>query len=263
MTEEVQKDIPNNVSEPEQKEYTPVEQEAMAQGWVPKDDYSGEDHKWVDAGEFIRRGELFQKIESQKQHQRRQDQEILALKAHLKTVADSEYKRAVEALKAERKAARDEGDFDRVDEVNEKLEEAKQTAVIKKQQLDTEVEAPRLNPEFVQWVGRNTWYESAPHMKVFADELGNRLAQQGLTPAEVLKKVEVEVRKEFPNKFKNPNQERPSATEGSTPTRGASKANSDSIELSDMERNIMNTLVRGGHMTKEAYIADLKKTRGV
>lgn len=245
-----------------EKEISPVEQEAMSQGWVPKEDYSGDEHKWVDAGEFIRRGELFQKIESQKQHQRRLDQEVAALKQHLKTVADTEYKRALDTLKSERRQARAEGDFDRVDDIDDKIEEAKQTIQTQKQKLEQEVEAPRLNPEFVQWLSRNNWYDSQPHMKVFADTVGERMSASGMSPAEVLKGVEQAVRKEFPTKFTNPNRERPSATETSSTNRGAGKA-SDSFELTEVERNIMNTLVRGGHMTKDAYIADLKKARGV
>ena len=46
-------------------ELTPVEQEALNSGWVPKDQFNGDEHKWVDAAEYLRRGELFKKIESQ------------------------------------------------------------------------------------------------------------------------------------------------------------------------------------------------------
>ena len=46
-------------------EHSPTELKAIESGWVPKEEFQGDEHKWVEAGEFLRRGELFKKIEDQ------------------------------------------------------------------------------------------------------------------------------------------------------------------------------------------------------
>ena len=99
-------------------------------------------------------------------------------------------------------------------------------------------------------------------MRAFADEFGNKLAQQGVSPSDVLKQVEQAVRKEFPNKFVNPNKEHAPNVEqpkgGNKPT----GKDSDSF-MNEQERKVMNDLVRSGLLTKEKYIADLKAVKGL
>jgi hypothetical protein len=99
-------------------------------------------------------------------------------------------------------------------------------------------------------------------MKTFADMKGLELARTGLPPAEVLKKVEAEVRKEFPSKFTNPNRDRPGAVE-STTNRGTSRQSKESFELTEQEERVMNNLVRSGVMSKEEYIKDIKSVKGI
>ena len=62
----------------------------------------------------------------------------------------------------------------------------------------------------------------------------------------------------FKDKFQNPNRNKPNSVEGaSTP-----RAGKESFQMSEDERKVMNTFVRTGIMTKEAYIEELKKMRG-
>jgi hypothetical protein len=95
-------------------------------------------------------------------------------------------------------------------------------------------------------------------MKAFADALGADLAAAGNSPSEVLRKVAAEVRKEFPNKFRNPNQDKPGAVESGK----GGRSNTSSFALTDDERRVMNTFVRQGVMTEKQYIEELKKVRG-
>jgi hypothetical protein len=104
-------------------------------------------------------------------------------------------------------------------------------------------------------------------MRVFAEEEGRKLHQAGgLTPQQILKKVEEAVRKEFPHKFNNPNREAPGAVEAASRRTGTKK---DDFQLNEQETRIMNNLIsqkdKNGKpfMTKEQYIADLKKIKGV
>lgn len=245
----------------ESKEYSPVEQEAMEQGWVPKEEFQGEEHKWVDAGEFIRRGELFKKIEHQSNELKEVRKALHGFKEHYTKVKETEYKRALAELKAEFKLATREGEFDRADQLEAEIEAVEQEAVEVRKQVEAVTQEKQIHPEFAEWTARNTWYTNQSHMRVFADDVGAKLAQQGLSPSEVLKRVEAEVRKEFPTKFKNPNQDRPGSVE-STNSRGSTRAGKDSFQLSEQEERVMNNLVRQGVLTKAEYIADLKAQRG-
>ena len=126
-------------------------------------------------------------------------------------------------------------------------------------QPDTSAQEGTNHPEFVQWTERNSWYKTSTPMKAFADALGADLARAGNSPSEVLKKVEAEVKKEFPHRFSNPNRDKPGAVEGST-NRGTS---SSSFVLSDDERRVMNTFIRTGvFKTEKEYVDELKKVRG-
>lgn len=49
---------PQEVQAPQ---YSDAEIHAMETGWKPKDQYTGPEGKWVDAEEYLRRGELFDK----------------------------------------------------------------------------------------------------------------------------------------------------------------------------------------------------------
>ena len=257
-------DIQTQVSE--QTEQAPVvneiESKAREMGWVPKDEYSGDPTKWKSAEVFVALDEPIKRIESQSQELKRVKAALDALKEHHSKVAENEYQRALRSLKDQRKQALAEGDVDAFDRIESEIERAKeqftelkQTSTIQTQEVPTTV-----HPEFQSWLNRNPWYESYSHMRQFADEAGVKFHQQGLDRAAVLKKVEEAVRKEFPQRFTNPNKDKaPSVEEGGT----KSGKRTESIELNEQERNIMNTLIRSGAVTKEQYIAELKKVKGL
>ena len=260
MTEEIQVQE-NEPSENQVEEHTPspVEEEAMAQGWVPKDSFTGEEHKWVEAGEFLRRGELFKKIEDVSKQAKHAKQTLEEFKAHYAKVKETEFQNALKALKAERRAAMSEGDFTRVEDIEDQMESVKTEAASVKETVKEE--APQVHPDVVEWVNSNPWYSSDTTMRAFADAIALTLNKDGYTGKALLKGIDEKVREAFPKKFTNPNRERPGAVEGST-NKGKTTPK-DSFELSDQEKRIMNTFVRDGVMTQEEYIADLKKVKGV
>lgn len=237
-------------------EITPVVQEALDQGWVPQDEYDGDPERWVDAGEFVRRGELFRKIESQSKELKDVRKALSELAKHNSKIREVEYARAVEALKAEKKTALAEGDADRVVDLDDKID------LVKEQQRQfhadqvTQVVPQEVHPELTNWLGKNSWYESDKKMRAYADVLGAQLAGT-MSPTEVLREVEKEVKERFKEKFSNPNRARASAVESpkSAPARGGK---SSAYELTDTERSVMNTLVRQKVLTEDEYVAQLK-----
>jgi len=264
MTEEVKTEVVNENTEVQSD---PVVEQALAQGWVPKEEFQGEPHKWVEAGEFLRRGELFSKIDHQSKELKDLRKALQNFQEHHSKVKETEYNRALETLKAKMKAANRAQEYEVADEIEAQIEEVQAEAQAYKQEVSKVVdEAQTIHPEFAAWVSRNPWYANQRHMRTYADEVGVTFRQAGLSPNEVLKKVEEAVRKEFPTKFTNPNRERPSSVEGST-TRASSKK--EEYQLTEQETRVMNSFInqkdKSGKplMTKEEYITDLKRIKGI
>lgn len=265
MTDEVQEgneDVSEDVVETSQAPaMSAVEQEARDSGWVPESEYTGDKNKWVDAAEFVRRGPLFEKINSQSREIKAMRQAIADIQQLHSRSREVEYKKALATLRAEKKAALDDGDSDGVIEVDEKMDMLREA-----QREDARRPAqPQSNgedhPEFQNWVAKNNWYVSNRGMKAFADATGVELRERGLSPSEVLREVEKKVRSEFPQRFTNPNQTKPNAVEGGNAS--GTSGGKDNFVLSSQERDVMRNFVRSGVMTEKEYIAELKKTREV
>ena len=102
-----------------------VEDRARADGWVAKEDYKGDPAKWVDAGEYIRRGELFAKIEAQSKELKSIKQTMKEFSDFHAKVQETAYKDALNQLKRERVAALEAGDVQEFTAIEDKIEELK------------------------------------------------------------------------------------------------------------------------------------------
>jgi len=89
----------------EAKPLSRIQEEAINQGWVPKEEFAGEEDEFIDAAEFVRRGELFRKIESQSKEMKELRKALNGLAGHNAKIREVEYKRAVDDLKAQKKTA--------------------------------------------------------------------------------------------------------------------------------------------------------------
>ena len=264
MNEEINGQVVAGEGTPEPKvvELSKTEQTAMEHGWVPKEDFQGEEHKWVDAGEFLRRGELFSKIDSQNRELKETKRTLQALEQHYLKVKETEYKRALNDLKKQKKEALIENDVEAVLDVDEKIEELREEQIAEARQAainHQQEQASQPHPEFVAWTARNGWYQTNRTMTAFADAVGADLRETGKSPSEVLRLVTEEVRKKFPERFYNPKRDEAGAVEG-----GVSKGNKSGngkVDLSEVELTIMKKLVGQGVLTKEQYMADIKAQR--
>lgn len=246
---------------PEVKEPTDIEKRAMEMGWRPIEEFNGEPDDFIDAKEFVNRKPLFDRIEQQSKQIKAVTKALETWKDHYTKVKEVEYKRALDSLKEMRKTALRDGDADQFENVDAEIKRVEAQAVeIREANEQPIVQEEQVHPEFQSWLNKNPWYNEPGYMKIFADDVGKRLAASGMTPTAVLKEVEVAVRKEFPHKFKNPNKETaPDLESGRSPT----KSRKDEYELTEQERRVMNTLVASDpkNFSKEKYIADLKKIK--
>ena len=249
---------PNADTTPKEPQLTAVEQKALEEGWVPQDEWTGDPEQWRPAKEYLDRGELFKKIEDQNRTIKEFKRALDDLKGHHARTRETEYARALVALKEQKIAALEEGDAAAVIKLDDQIDLVKDEQSKLKQAVNEPQE--QINPEFTNWVDKNKWYETSQPMRAYADALGRDLAYKGLAPAEVLKEVERQVREEFPQKFRNSNRDKPSSVEGST-NKGGREGNT-SISLSDEERRVMQRFVRTGVMTEKEYMDELKRIKG-
>lgn len=245
--------------EPTQVEYTQAEQLAMEKGWKPREDYDGDPANFRSAELFLQLEPLYKKIDSVSRENKQLKEATQYLTKIQKETKAFEYDRALKALRAERRAAMEEGDFNKADLLEDQAETIKE----QKRIVEETPEAPKgeQNALFNEWQERNSWYQKDEDLRDWADGRGLRLHNQGKSPAEVLEILETEVRKKYKEKFTNPNRERASAVEGS---QGGSSATvkKEKYVLNDMEKKVCATLIRAGAIKDEAeYIESLKQAK--
>ena len=251
------------VEQQEEHTLSPIEEKAIQMGWRPKEQFEGDEEEFIDAKEFVRRQPLFDRIESQNKQLKNVTKALEALKVHYTRVEEAAVQKAINQLKAQRKSALADGDGDSFELIDDEIKKAEQQlSQIEQVKNQPIVEITVVHPEWQSFQSRNPWYNTTGYMRKFADEVGADLAARGVPPVEVLKQVEQAVRKEFPNKFVNPNKEHAPTVEQS---RGSSKQTSKESDsfMNEQERKVMNDLVRSGLLTKEKYIADLKAVKGL
>lgn len=254
MTTENQ--VQEQVEVKETPELTPIQQKAIEQGWRPKEQFEGDPDEFIDAPEFVRRGELFDKIERQSKELRQVRDALEAFKVHHTKVKEVEYKRALKSLELQRKEAFDAQDSDRFFALEQHIDAIKEEAEAVKEAARSAPVEPQTPPALESWMGKNSWYQSNRAMTAFADRLGAELHAKGFSLERALQEIDAEVRKEFPEKF---TVRRPPSPEGTTRS-GSSK--SDNFKMSDDERQIMRKIVASGAMTEAEYIKELKRVKG-
>jgi len=270
MSEEIQAEVPaTEVPEGEQQEtqapeLSAVEQKAIEMGWRPKEEFSGDEEDFIDATEFVRRKPLFEKIDSVGKELKETRKALKALQAHHEKVKEAEYQAALRQLRNEKKEALEAGDSDKLIEIDERLADAKAQQRVAEAQAQQQAAQP--HPGFLAWVNKNQWYKEDAELQAAANQIGTAYAAANpdVDPDAVLKYTEGRIKKLYSDRFTNPNKSRPSAVEGRTSTPATKPVKDDlaNYPLTEDERRTMNTFVRQGIMTKEAYIAEIKRLNG-
>lgn len=253
----------------EEPQLSEVETKAMESGWVPKEKWEEEGKdpaEWRTAREFNDRGELLRTIHQNKRELKQTQATLSALQKHHQYVFDQAFRKAQAELRQERREALRNDDIDRVEQIEEQLEETTKEYNAQKQAMAVEQAAAAASgphPEWQAWQERNQWYESDQDLRDYADAAGLVYTKRnpGVPPTEVLAHVEKEIKKKFPEKF-GIKRSAPNAVAGVGRGEGGRKRSEPSFELSEEEKGFMKTFVRQGIMTEEQYIAEIKKTRG-
>jgi len=250
-----------NLDDLETMDESQLEAEAMKQGFNPN--YDGENKKTPK--EFLevainhnhvlkeRNEKLstdydemkseFESLKGQLSKQQENTQKLIKFQEEQKKKA---VEKAVKALKAERKEAITEGDHERVEQIDQEIDEQKAETT-----SDNGVD-----PDFEDWRKANAWYDSDPIIRAEANEYARIYATSGefKTPEDVRNAVTVKMKRVNPELFENPKKKEPAEVEGGrpSPTKKSKKSYED---LPADAKKACDEFVAEGLMKREEYVS--------
>lgn len=244
--------------EPQTPEADPIEAEARANGWLPREEFEANPanvgKKWRSAELFLELTPLYEKIDALHKQNKTLNQGLKAFAEHNKKIEINAYNKAKAELLRERKAALEEQDFVRAEQIRDEIDALPKPTVPAVPDLP-----PEPNPVFAQWKAQNNWYSSSPDAKAWADAMGASLIQEGKSPNEMLAELSTRARRVFPQLFENPKRSQAPAVESG----GKQGKAVGGFQLTAEETAIMNRLIASGApITRDEYIAQIKRTRG-
>lgn len=226
------------------------EVEARAEGWRPKEEFRGPEERWIDAKEFVERGEKFAPIIKAKN--RKLEQQIEELKAstaqfiHLTNQQLAREREQKESLLTQIQDARAKA----IEEGNGKavINFERQEAQVRDQIGRLQPPAP-VDPVVVAWRQANPWYGSDEDASDFADAAGYKFRQTHpeATPQQVLAHIEGRVKARFTEYSDTPRQQRvkPAGPEGGTATAVVSKTGAPKkMTLADLPDDVSRDVAR-------------------
>ena len=188
-------------------------------GWSDQEHWRGKPEDWIDAATFLERGERimpFIKRERDKLLELRAKDlaEIAALKARVdegtatleefrkfhEEATEAAYKRALADLKAEKRAAKAAGDDERVDAIEEQIDELREAGPPKPTAAPKPAASPAaLDPVFVKWQTDNAAWLADPEKQAYAQSMASyiRATNSTLVGRAFLDRVTEEVEKHF------------------------------------------------------------------
>lgn len=240
-----------------------IEDRARDMGWRPKEEFKGDEARWVDAETFVKKGEEILPII--RANAKKVEAENAALKNDLATLKKDvaefrkyhsqtekrAYERAIKDLETRQAEAVEANDVKAVREITREIADLSKDVRtddngddLKKTQQDA----------FASWVQDNPWFKTDTVLKGAALAIADELAADGMVdPEKQLAEVAKRIRAEFPQKFENERRKAPAAVEGSTPTRKAGKSRAD---LPPEARQQMDRWVKQGLLTEKQFLAD-------
>lgn len=248
-----------------QPQYTEAEQRAMSKGWRPKDQFEGDPDEWRPAREWLERGELFERMRHISKEANEAKQALNGVYGEFVKYRQNAYQQALQALKADRREAMQEGDFEKVEKIEEQIDTAKQAAAAEAQKLRQQTQANKeaLTPAYQEFVAANPWYTTDTELRDAADAVAMNFMREKngqYDEFELTDFVSKRVRKLFPDKFKRPSgppspDSSGSRQSGNTTTQVRQSSGLES-RMSSEEQKIMQTLIKSGVVTKEQYMKD-------
>lgn len=206
--------------------------EASKLGWVDKDNWKGDESKWIDAKTFMEKREQLTPVLAREN--KRLDEELKTARQQIKQLQEDGkqfqelIRRQAERDKAElteryERALKDkanavkEGDdaaFLAAENEQKKLEE--EARALDEQAKKKQADANAPHPDFEPWLVANPWYRDDPELNFAANYTFNAMVQSGtsLRGKALFDAVKKKVMKMHPDKFEDADNERGNTVEG-------------------------------------------------
>jgi len=236
-----------------------AETEARANGWVPKDEFRGDDSRWKSAEAFNEAGVNIAAVQSERNKKLVADMELMKnsmaeiqkgqfdLIKEARNEVKAKYEQKLEKLKTEQEKAFDDGDKEKFKAVNDKIEKLAPPKEAPKEQPQTP------DPVFVSWLTENEWYQNDQQLIGEADIIADRLVKQGMTGKPLLDETAKQVKKLNPDKFET--KQSPSPVEGgSSPGGGGGGKGKTYADLPPEAKKACDNFVKNQGMKKENYV---------
>lgn len=271
-----------------------IEEKARDQGWRPKEEWEGDPDQWVDAKEFVYRGELMNRISEQnrqiKNLQKRHTTEVQDLKKKLLKLGEQWTKDTMSNLEADIEAAEqmyeeavrneDSARATKIREYMKDLQNKKgdlKTASDEIEQDKQSSELPQFTPlqedviEHVRnkYMPENPWYGKDPVLTNVFNTIGDQFIEQGdyMSGEELVNDIHEELKRRFPDRLGLDEEDVQPRRKASTPpsrqepTHAAPsrKRSSKFRSLTAEEEAVMKNFTRAGIMTEEEYIKSLRE----
>lgn len=241
-----------------------TESRARGMGWRPKEEYQGA-RPWVDADEFIRKGEehipilrdRLQKTQADLEETRKLAREALDMQRQNQERERKRLQAEVEALRQQQMAAVTAGDTTAYMQADQaiKAREAAMPAEVKPQPAV----AAEIPAEAREWANQNTWFHTDHELAAAAEAYHVALSKRepGLPLSENLRRTTEQIKRMFPEKFGNPHRSLPGAVEGTPAVGSGNKQRKKGyIDLPADARAACDKFVANKLMTREQYLAD-------
>lgn len=258
------------------------EVKARAQGWVPKEEFRGNEAAWVSAEDFVIRGEQInpilrknnERIQKELDTTKKQMEELRAATEEFKQFQKEAFDRKLDKYKEEladlrelKKKAITEGDGELVVEIDDKIDavkdakasaEAKNVADAKKKE---EPKAQTDSPETLAWVDKNSWYKTDTMMQRATNAIaeGIRAMNPTIQGEAFFIELDKQLEESFtPEKLGRKTQTRNplAGTKSGTSGNAGSKSDKGYDSLPPEAKAACDKFVKQKILTREQYVAD-------
>ena len=240
-----------------------AETEARANGWVPKEEFRGDESRWKSAEDFNAAGKNIAAVQSERNRKLVADMESMKksmadmqkgqfeLIREARNEVKSKYERKLEKLEAEQERAVEDGDMEKLKAAKEKIKKLDPP-----KEVLTQNTAPTPDPEMVSWMTENTWYDKDQELTAEADAIGQRLIRSGEQPGkDFLDKIAKKVKKLNPEKFET--KQSPSKVEGGSSAGGGGGGKGKSYsDLPQEAKKYCDKYVKEMGITKDQYVKE-------
>jgi hypothetical protein len=231
-----------------------VETLAYDMGWRPKDQFSGPDDSWRPAAEFIKHGN--RRSKDKREIERLRDQSERTANA-VGRMMESSLREQADRIKAEYDAAFEKGD---------KAGAAKAVRELDKLDQSRQEVASGDEPDYAaDFAAENPWFGKHRAATGWARDRSQELAGQKVSAEKQLEIIAEEVKTEFPQLFKEDQQQRKGPPAVAAPSRGGDRANAqDFASLPTDAKKACDGLAEAAYMRfgkgadRDKYFADYR-----